>query len=907
MASTPSQNCTIENPSTGNAYITNITQNCQEDIFNLSPKDSDKPNILQKHLSVLRTDTQYATNKNLPPGSATIVDLNYYRENFAYPKDRVKLGTDKDDKGNGLDVYTFNKEILFVIQAAPAGFGAANISNQSVTNSVYNCLYLANANGVKGIAFPIIGGSIFFNALKITKNQLYEILLQGVADYFNDFRDSKIEIVLFAHGSKVDDTDDFKTIFTTFVSNNKIVEDKLTELEGMLFTAEYQYNNIDNNTTKITALVNAANTEVQFGTGISGAFSQKLGRATTTKESGVDDKIFTISDDINSQGKEIKKAFKAAVDAYIANPTAPPPSPSPPEPAPEKPKVAFADVFNNLVGQLNDKGDTSVDYKNLGVTDNFLYPTDGDASVVKKNLNCATPSIDDMIKGFESAETGDDKNFYLGACQSIQAAYDLEMSGITDGDITDDEAKIRAKLLLNLRKNSLLLKVPARWNYAKMELGEKVEEPVLTPPFSVPLENEAGVFCFENVGFQLLFSIDSVRKFSEKKLEEIDATNLCNSLSIESDRPKCNDVIVNTYDVLHKMSEQYKQDKLVAVEAKKSKQKLEQIKNIEVTEVYTQEDGSKQADAADFLIMTILQYLKLYKPIYNSIYFTQYELTLCSNDIDNNDLSSYHMFKYETDKYVDDAKKEYNFSKNSVLNDIGVDVNNKKLLDILNPVGYNQTQLMCFTNGNSIQECIDDYLSEKNLEINNDENSATYKLQEYLKNTSKCEKENTKKRSVLYIPETQKYLIVTLKRYTLNAGKTSIINKNINVSENIIINNNIEYAKKYEFKLRGVICKTGSENGGHYVYISYENEKKILYNDSALPTDFKGEYNINTTGYVFLYEKNTSVQAGGRNIIHTTTHSTTTPKSRHNSSFKASSSSKSKGKSHSRSHTQRVK
>jgi O-acetyl-ADP-ribose deacetylase (regulator of RNase III) len=489
--STPS--CNIENPGTANASIKNITLKCQENIFKLATKDSDELNILQKHLSVLRTDTQYATNKNLPPGSATIVDLNYYRKDFNYPAGRVKLGNQyKKNKKNEIveeAVNSFNKEILFVIQAAPAGFGATNISNQSVTNSVYNCLYLANANGVKGIAFPIIGGSIFFSALGITKNQLYEFLLQGVADYFNDFESSKIEIVLFAGSKRVDENDDFNKTFNEFFSKNQIVKDKLKKIETGIFDAYYQYNNNDSNTTKITALVNAANTEITF-TGVSGlalGFKNMLGgvgeknkdtlHTLHSKETGLDEKIFTISNDITKEGEKIKKEFKAAVDAYIANPTAPPPSPSPPKPspAPEPPKVLFADVFNELVGKLNDEGDKSVDFTTLRITsvkdDNFLYPTD-DASVVKKSLNSADPAIDVMIKGFESAETGDDKNFYLGACRSIQAAYELER-----GDKMDDASAeaMRAKLLLNLRKNSLLLKVPARWDYVEMKMGEEPE------------------------------------------------------------------------------------------------------------------------------------------------------------------------------------------------------------------------------------------------------------------------------------------------------------------------------------------------------------------------------------------------------------------------------------------------
>jgi len=79
-----------------------------------------------------------------------------------------------------------------------------------------------------------------------------------------------------------------------------------------------------------------------------------------------------------------------------------------------------------------------------------------------------------MITAFSNSKDEGDKDFYLGACRSIQAAYYLEIAGIT-GDENSDEVKaanMRAKLLLNLRKNSLLLKVPARWDYATMTMGK---------------------------------------------------------------------------------------------------------------------------------------------------------------------------------------------------------------------------------------------------------------------------------------------------------------------------------------------------------------------------------------------------------------------------------------------------
>jgi hypothetical protein len=151
------------------------------------------------------------------------------------------------------------------------------------------------------------------------------------------------------------------------------------------------------------------------------------------------------------------------------------PAPATP-PASETPKKPFADVLTTLESQISYEHDQDTLLDLLG-DGNLIYPSRSLGEVSsehnvknEKNLNSAAPPIDVMIKEFENATDEGDKNFYLGACRSIQAAYDLEMSGIPT-DASTDLAKMRAKLLLNLRKNSLLLKVPARWDYAEMKLG----------------------------------------------------------------------------------------------------------------------------------------------------------------------------------------------------------------------------------------------------------------------------------------------------------------------------------------------------------------------------------------------------------------------------------------------------
>ena len=154
-----------------------------------------------------------------------------------------------------------------------------------------------------------------------------------------------------------------------------------------------------------------------------------------------------------------------------------------------KPTKPLDNIIKDLIASIKETEDDKAKIGVLGITEPtgglvYEYTPPGDASLSplpKKNLNSADPAIDAMITGFENASINDatktTRDFYLGACRSIKAVYELEMKGITDSNPSADQAKMRAKLLLNLRKNSLLLKVPARWDYATMNLGV---EPKLT-------------------------------------------------------------------------------------------------------------------------------------------------------------------------------------------------------------------------------------------------------------------------------------------------------------------------------------------------------------------------------------------------------------------------------------------
>ena len=513
LPSTPS--CNID---TSGKNITGITTECQDAIFSLvtapvivPPTDTDEPTEMSNLVSAIGTtySSEYAIEgKNIknpddqtimPAGSATLL----------YIGDTELFNV----KPHSTTTKT-NVKIKYMIQASPAKAGnksdvSRDITKDTISNSVMNSLILAAKNGVETIIFPFIGGELFYGALKTkvdTKNastsgykeydtdQHAEVLVKGVTDFYTNFSSYGIKsnpikeiyfvtyntpekIISHKDGTsttipevkeheaikKAYDNAKAKYLNLTSVLNQSII--------GNVISNAIHYSTYPNIKPNI-AIVNAANTQLQFGAGVSNmcyaGLTGNLNASDDNKsKSTYQIKLYTI-----------KTKFIEAFTKYIANPSAA--SSSPPATS-SKPKEDLGKVIEGLVNSIKETED---DYtKKLGInpsSGNFMYeypPSDASSPPpppVKedKNLNSAQPTIEDMVTAFETAMDGADKNFYLGACGSIKAAYDLEMSGISASDASAEQAKMRAKLLLNLRKNSLLLKVPARWDYAEMQPGK---------------------------------------------------------------------------------------------------------------------------------------------------------------------------------------------------------------------------------------------------------------------------------------------------------------------------------------------------------------------------------------------------------------------------------------------------
>jgi hypothetical protein len=120
----------------------------------------------------------------------------------------------------------------------------------------------------------------------------------------------------------------------------------------------------------------------------------------------------------------------------------------------------------------------------------------------------------------------------------------------------------------------------------------------------------------------------------------------------------------------------------------------------------------------------------------------------------------------------------------------------------------------------------------------------------------------------LQFEDSNQYFILCLNR-TLSDGAKSVMNKKkitvdrkITISQTYDVLGNSITEKKYKFKLRGAILKSGGADGGHFKYISFENSPTndpITYNDRNIyvskPEELEGEYSIENNSYIFLYEK----------------------------------------------------
>jgi O-acetyl-ADP-ribose deacetylase (regulator of RNase III) len=205
--------------------------------------------------------------------------------------------------------------VKYVINAAPASSTNtySTIKSIDITNSVLNSIILAAKNNVDIIYFPIIGAGIFLPRIENDKVHLLglcELLLKGLTQYTNAyFTDPKFnsktaatdnllrihhqvkEIVFVAYTDL--ELDAMKHAITNMHLNSNISVIKPYHTS----TTDNMINHIinNNNSTKVTAIVNAANTELLYGANVSSMIYTAIGGETNTSNT-VQQKLLTMKE-----------------------------------------------------------------------------------------------------------------------------------------------------------------------------------------------------------------------------------------------------------------------------------------------------------------------------------------------------------------------------------------------------------------------------------------------------------------------------------------------------------------------------------------------------------------------------------------------------------------------------------
>ena len=142
---------------------------------------------------------------------------------------------------------------------------------KSIELSIKNSILLAKTNQHSSIAVPFIGSGIFLSRIGVTKEELASAIIKTMNEEAKG-----IKVVFVAYGDE-----DFKL---AKAANSKIKDSKVSVVKGSI---------TDYNAHKSSAIVNAANTELVFGGGLSGVIGKATGK----------------SRDIDSENRMILKQF----------------------------------------------------------------------------------------------------------------------------------------------------------------------------------------------------------------------------------------------------------------------------------------------------------------------------------------------------------------------------------------------------------------------------------------------------------------------------------------------------------------------------------------------------------------------------------------------------------------------
>ena len=293
--------------------VSKMSYYTQKEIFKALEVTPQATNLLDKNVSVINTDYNmtYADVGIMPPGSATLLyigDKPLNNISYNHPDATPNLAS--------------SVTVKYMIQASPGKSGKGDlITRYALSNSVMNSLILATLNGVKNIIFPFIGGEIFFKKLEAvelaagrvhSKTEHAKMLLKGVTDFYEFIKVNKIgstlEKIYFCPWGE----EEVDALYSakSYVSSSSSSSSSSSGISKVLNILDGKFNLIDetiklakrsSSPVLIDAIVNAANVELKFGSGVSSMCYAAIGQD-VTKQQKLD---------------EIKKQFTDAFKKYI--------------------------------------------------------------------------------------------------------------------------------------------------------------------------------------------------------------------------------------------------------------------------------------------------------------------------------------------------------------------------------------------------------------------------------------------------------------------------------------------------------------------------------------------------------------------------------------------------------------
>ena len=252
--------------------INNITFYIEKEIFKALLVTPPATNSLYNNVSIVRTSYSmtYANSSIMPAGSATLLDIgDSPLNNIVYVHPYATTTTPSD------------VTVKYMIQASPGKSGTGElITRDTLSNSVMNSLILAAINKVEFIIFPFIGGELFFKELERVeneagrihnKNRHAEMLIKGIIDFYdftvpNGLINTVKKIYFCPWGD--DERNALIDAKRKASATNKYLDVALQISKGKTNLIEETINLVHNGI-PVNTIVNAANVELSFGSGVS--------------------------------------------------------------------------------------------------------------------------------------------------------------------------------------------------------------------------------------------------------------------------------------------------------------------------------------------------------------------------------------------------------------------------------------------------------------------------------------------------------------------------------------------------------------------------------------------------------------------------------------------------------------